>query len=185
MSVLRFCGIVFAVLGATSAARVAFADQWTPEHSGWDMWEPGWMQRDVWGTPNMEPGIRQRMARHWVFMHEGVPVDYRGLSNPLPIQPAVLDEGGRLYTERCGSCHGASGMGDGDMGKGLSPSPALLAYMIQLPMSVDEYMFWTISEGGESFGTDMPAFKDELEKEQIWTIVRYMRAGFPQALPAE
>jgi putative membrane protein len=59
-------------------------------------------------------------------------------------------------------------MGDGEAGRALNPSPALLAYMIQMPMAVDEYMYWTISEGGQAFGTAMPAFKDSLEPNQIW-----------------
>jgi mono/diheme cytochrome c family protein len=70
-------------------------------------------------------------------------------------------------------------MGDGEVAKSLSPSPALLAHMIQMPMSVDEYMLWSISDGGSAFGTAMPAFKDVLTNDEIWKIVTYMRAGFP------
>jgi mono/diheme cytochrome c family protein len=42
-------------------------------------------------------------------------------------------------------------------------------------------MVWTISEGGALFGTDMPAFKNTLSRDDIWRIVTYMRAGFPKA----
>lgn len=84
------------------------------------------------------------------------------------------------YAKQCASCHGAQGMGDGEAGRGLSPSPALLAYMIQMPMSVDEYMLWTISDGGKEFGTAMPDFKDKLSEEEIWQIVAFMRSGFPE-----
>ena len=35
-------------------------------------------------------------------------------------------------------------------------------------------------EGGDPFGTEMPAFKDRLTEEQIWQIIAYMRAGFPR-----
>jgi mono/diheme cytochrome c family protein len=70
-------------------------------------------------------------------------------------------------------------MGDGEAGKSLTPSPALLAWMIQRPVAVDEYLLWTISEGGTEFKTGMPAFKDTLSREEIWKIVAYMRAGFP------
>ena len=66
------------------------------------------------------------------------------------------------------------------MGKALSPSPALLAYMIRRPIAVDEYLLWTISEGGKQFATDMPAFKDKLAREEIWKIIAYMRAGFAE-----
>lgn len=52
--------------------------------------------------------------------------------------------------------------------------------MIQMPMSVAEYMLWTISEGGQSFRTAMPAFKDSLSEDDIGKIVGFMRAGFPE-----
>ena len=66
------------------------------------------------------------------------------------------------------------------MTKSLMPSPALLAYMIKRPISVDEYLLWAIADGGEAFATAMPAFKDKVSREDIWKIVAYMRAGFPQ-----
>ena len=48
-----------------------------------------------------------------------------------------------------------------------------------MPEGADAYLLWAISEGGTSFGTQMPAFKDKLSDEQIWQIVTFMRAGFP------
>ena len=53
--------------------------------------------------------------------------------------------------------------------------------MIQRPISVDEYLLWSIAEGGKQFDTEMPAFKDALAREDIWKIIAYMRAGFPGA----
>jgi len=146
-----------------------------------DMWNPDWMQRDMWGQGRMGPGMRHRMARHWTYMHQGLPAAYDGARNPLKADAETIGEGRTLYQTHCASCHGKTGMGDGDAGKALNPSPALLAYMIQMPVSVDEYMLWTVSEGGKEFGTEMPAFKDTLEKDEIWRIVLYMRAGFPDA----
>ena len=70
-------------------------------------------------------------------------------------------------------------MGHGDAGQALYPSPALLADLIRMPQAVDEYLLWAISEGGAPFGTKMPAFKDQLTREQIWQVITYMRAGFP------
>jgi len=51
--------------------------------------------------------------------------------------------------------------------------------MIKQRRSVDEYLLWTISEGGAQFGAEMPAFKEILTDRKIWQIVTYMRAGFP------
>jgi hypothetical protein len=70
-------------------------------------------------------------------------------------------------------------LGNGDLAQALSPSPALLAYLIQQPFAIDQYLLWSISEGGKQFGTAMPAFKDVLTEQQIWQIVAYLRAGFP------
>ena len=147
----------------------------------WDRWNPGWMQRDMWGPGQMGPGMRQRMARHWTFMHQGIPAAYQSARNPLSQDAKTIDDGRALYQKNCASCHGATGLGDGEVANSLNPSPALLAYMIQMPMSVDEYMLWSISDGGAAFGTAMPAFKDVLNRDEIWKIVSYMRAGFPPA----
>ncbi len=107
-----------------------------------DMWNPHWMHRDRWGSGDgaMGPDYQQRMRRHWFFMHSGLPHAYRGKTNLHSTTPDIIRAGLSLYTKHCTSCHGASGMGDGEAGRDLSPSPALLAYMIQMPMSVDEYM---------------------------------------------
>ena len=61
------------------------------------------------------------------------------------------------------------------------PSPALLAYMIRRPISVDEYLLWAIADGGEQFDSEMPAFRDKLSRDDIWRVIAYMRAGFPDA----
>nr|MDJ0958976.1 cytochrome c [Arenicellales bacterium] len=102
---------------------------------------------------------------------------------PFGQTPKVVKAGAVLYQQQCSECHGAQGMGDGDAAKALTPSPALLAYLIQMPMSVDEYLMWTIAEGGVDLKTDMPAFKDKLSQEDIWRIIAFMRAGFPDTMP--
>lgn len=149
------------------------------QHHQTDMWNPNWMQREMWGPGRMGPGMRQRMARHWTFMHEGIPADYQGTRSPFTSDAKIINEGRTLYQQNCASCHGTTGLGDGELANSLNPSPALLAYMIQMPMSVDAYMLWSISEGGEAFGTAMPAFKDALTRDEIWKIITFMRSGFP------
>jgi hypothetical protein len=76
-------------------------------------------------------------------------------------------------------CHGERGLGGGEAADDLTPSPALLAYLVQQPIAVDQYLLWSISEGGKEFGTAMPAFKDTLTRDQIWKIIAYLRAGLP------
>lgn len=178
----RITGLAIALTFALVAGNIpsASAQSNSPEPCCADPWNPGGMHRDMWRHGNMGPGQRTRMLRHWTFMNEGVPAEYRGERSPLDQTRAAIDAGGHLYAETCAACHGAAGLGDGEAGRGLTPSPALLAYMIRMPMMADEYLLWAISEGGAPFDTDMPAFKGALSQDEIWQIIAYMRAGFPK-----
>lgn len=185
-------GLFVSVLAAAGMAAVIGSSLVLAQgggRDGWggccDFWQPGWMHRHMWDGQGGDAEMRARMARHRAYMHEGAPEPYRGAVSTVKATPETLEAGGRLYTTHCISCHGKSGMGDGAAAKGLSPSPALLAYMIERPVAVDEYLLWTISEGGKTFGTDMPTFKHTLKTEEIWRIIVYMRAGFPKVASKE
>lgn len=120
------------------------------------------------------------MLRHRAAAMSGVPVPYRALNNPLPQTIATIDHGADIYARNCSSCHGATGMGDGDAGQGLSPPPANLARLSRMPMiHQDPYLYWTIAEGGSALGTAMPRFKDTLSKDDIWAVISYVQAGLP------
>lgn len=164
------------LLSFTAAAPAQEAKQ---QPRGFDYWQPDWMVRELWGPGRMPKGMMVRMLRHNVFMQYGVPKDYDGAHSTITQDAAAVTAGGKLYKEHCASCHGADGMGGGDPGKSVTPSAALLAFMIRRPISVDEYLLWAIADGGAQFDSDMPAFKDKLAREDIWRIVAYMRASFP------
>lgn len=146
---------------------------------GMDLWTHEREVAPYWQSKDTTPDLLSRAKRHREFMEGGVPVEYRSRTSPYPAATKVIDDGGQLYKAHCATCHGKSGLGNGEAGRDLTPSPALLAYLIERPRSVDEYLLWTISEGGAQFGTAMPAFKAVLTESQIWQIVTYMRAGFP------
>lgn len=146
---------------------------------GWDMWDPGVTQRDIWESDRLDRNLRWRFTRHSTFIEEGVPKAYQGANSPLTKTPETIKAGGVLYAEKCASCHNVAGMGGGSAGLALYPSPALLAHLVRMPSRADEYLIWAIADGGEPFASDMPAFKDELSEQQIWQIIIYMRAGFP------
>lgn len=176
--VICMIGLLACVGGSTSATgALAQGGPHSPQRP--DYWQPGWMQRHMWAPRSMHPNMRARMQRHWTYMHVGIPSDYVGARSPHKATTTVIQEGYAVYTKHCATCHGTYGMGDGEAGKSLSPSPALLTFMIHRPMAVDEYLLWTISEGGKNFDTSMPAFKDTLSRDEIWKIVAYMRSGFP------
>ncbi len=175
IAVLLLLVVAGAVLAAAPESKPA------PTSAYPDMWSPDWLLRDWWSLDPLEPSRQKRMARHRHFMEHGVPDPYRGERNPYAISPEIVREGRMLYTANCKDCHGQVGMGDGEMALAVNPSPALLAFMIQTPLGVDEYLMWSISEGGALFGSDMPSFKDRLSIAEIWKIITYMRAGFPRS----
>lgn len=142
-------------------------------------WDPKRVDDDVWRPDVMSPGQRQRMLRHWVFMNYGLPEAYRGARNPLLASVETIAAGAETYRAYCQECHGPRGLGDGDAAKSLAPSPAVLARIVEDPTAIDGYLMWAISDGGDAFESDMPAYKALLTEAEIWRIVAYMRAGFP------
>lgn len=109
-----------------------------------------------------------------------IPRDYQGLKNPLKPTDENILSGGKLYQQTCAVCHGTTGRGDGSAGKTLNPRPTPLAVTVPMPMTSDGYLFWRIKEGGQQFGSAMPAWGASLSGEQIWQIILYLRAGFPE-----
>lgn len=128
----------------------------------------------------MGPGM-MGSARHVYYMHNGLPAPYAGRRNPLPMSRAVLAEGRKLYASDCAACHGANGRGDGPAAQGLNPPPADLGFTMSMPVAQDDFLYWTIAEGGAPFGSAMPAFKTTLKPNQIWSLVTALRSGDLQA----
>jgi mono/diheme cytochrome c family protein len=143
-------------------------------------WQSDVLRRNVAATPEMGREQRSRMVRHRTYMIEGVPEDYQGAASPLDGSRKAIEAGRRLYTAKCAGCHGRKGRGNGDAGVTLKPSPALKTYISRRPWAADEYLLWSVAEGGAAFGSSMPAFREQLTRQQIWQIIAYMRAGFPR-----
>ncbi len=173
-------GTLIVLSGLGKFAPVRSQDR-PPPPRGFDYWQPDWMVRELWGPGNLPKGMMVRLLRHTTYMQYGVPKSYEGVKSTVPPGPQTISAGNKLFTEHCAVCHGRDGMGDGEPGRAVSPSPALLAYMIRRPIAVDEYLIWAISDGGKQFDSEMPVFKDNLSRDDIWRIITYMRAGFPDA----
>ena len=132
----------------------------------------------------MRGGMMGRLAgsmpRHRVAMHYGVPPPYATKRNPVRWSATLRDSAVALYRENCASCHGPQGRGDGEAGRDLVPPPADLQLLARTRFGRwDAFLFWAIAAGGEPFGTDMPAFADSLEEQQIWTLVSWIERGLP------
>lgn len=123
-------------------------------------------------------GGMHSMVRHQYVMREGLPDAYREFTNPLTVSDSVLANGQRVYTATCSSCHGETGAGDGPAGEALDPRPSNIQRLPRMPMmSSDAYLYWTIAEGGEPVQTGMPAFRQTLSSDDIWSVILYVREG--------
>jgi mono/diheme cytochrome c family protein len=133
------------------------------------------------GAGMVGQGMTGSMPRHHAAMMSGIPAPYNSLSNPLPRTRETVQRDAAVYEQNCASCHGATGARDGPVGRTLSPPPANLALLAQMPMvQWDPFMYLTVAEGGAQFGSAMPAFKDALSKDDIWAVIAYIQARLSQ-----
>jgi mono/diheme cytochrome c family protein len=184
MSKITLGAPVFAAIvgGMAAAASVVAQQQTAPVpwsgccgFSPWPMMGPGMMGHGMMG------GGYGSMPRMHFAMMSGVPVPYNSMSNPLPRTRDTVERGATVYEKNCAFCHGVTGLGDGPVGRTLSPPPANLAFLAQMPMvKWDPFMYWAVAEGGTQFGSAMPAFKDALSKDDIWAVIAYIQARLPQ-----
>lgn len=92
------------------------------------------------------------------------------IQNPLPVKPEIISHGKRLYLQLCSYCHGENLAGlSGEITGLTKPTPNLKA---RLKTHSDGDFFWKIQHGKG----DMPSFKDELEDEEIWSILQFTRS---------
>ncbi len=97
------------------------------------------------------------------------------------LDPVAVNRGKDLFAQNCVACHGPAGKGDGPAAASLSSQPADLSGGHSLGHSDDDYAYW-VENGIE--GTDMPAFGDELDQDQIQDVIAYVRSLQQDALLA-
>jgi high-affinity iron transporter len=90
----------------------------------------------------------------------------------LPRVKIDPDSGARLYAANCASCHGALGMGDGPMAKGMNPAPPDIGNFDFSRTVAPAMMFQKMSVGVA--GTAMPGFAEKLSAIERWNIVAYL-----------
>ena len=118
------------------------------------------------------------IGRYTDYMLGNIPEQYVDLKNPLPVSKENISDGKNLYQTQCMMCHGILGEGDGSISQSLIPRPANLALTRKLPVATDDFLFWTLSEGGQLYDTAMPKFSEQLSDKEIWQISLYINSGF-------
>ncbi|MEW5829367.1 MAG: cytochrome c [Chloroflexota bacterium] len=108
-----------------------------------------------------------------ITLHE-IPAEYVGWTNPLMGDAAAVAAGKVVFEQNCVSCHGATGVGDGEAGVALDPPPADLHKVNEL--AGEDFIYFVINEGVE--GTSMVSWKGTLSEEQIQQVAAYIRTTF-------
>jgi putative copper export protein/mono/diheme cytochrome c family protein len=97
--------------------------------------------------------------------------------SPTGFTSAAIARGAELFQQNCTSCHGRQGRGDGPAAKSLAIPPADLTAEHLFAHS-DGELFWWLTHGME--GPDgnlvMPGFGDQLDEDQRWNLIDYIRA---------
>lgn len=93
-----------------------------------------------------------------------------------PAAVASSHPGASVYAHECQSCHGARGRGDGAAARNANIDVPDLTDAEMASQSDDE-LFAIVTRGHKP----MPAFRDRLNEQQRWDVVRYVRAAFAPA----
>jgi copper transport protein len=101
------------------------------------------------------------------------PPDAAQLKNPVAATPESISEGKRLYQRYCASCHGSNA--EGGPGNDLIPAAPDLTDNEWKHGSTDGEIFSVIKNGVPP-DLNMIPFGDQLNDQQIWNVVNYLRS---------
>lgn len=112
-----------------------------------------------------------------------IPSSAKTRPNPVPASPEALQGGMSHWADHCASCHGNSGDGQTEMGRGLYPRPPDMRMPATQNLS-DGALFYIIEQGVKLTG--MPAWGTGTpEGEQAsWKLVHFIR-HLPKLTPEE
>lgn len=139
-------------------------------------WRESMSEDDRWAAIHYIRTVFSRPAMR--DPDEGDPTDsYVGMTNPLPLNQDVIDQGKAIYTRECMVCHGAAGRGQGPYRHVLQPPPPDFgdgSYgTVDKPVFNDADYYWRISEGVP--WTAMPTWKLRYNVKDRWALVHFVR----------
>lgn len=117
------------------------------------------------------PGTVETTVMTW--MKQKIVIGGKKVANPLPSSTETIHEGQIAFSHYCFTCHGLDGQNTGvPFAETMSPPvPPLSSPQVQ--KYTDGQLKSVISNG--IFPSGMPASKDILSDEEIWSIVVYLR----------
>ena len=105
-------------------------------------------------------------AKGWTL-----PATAKEEKNPLPVNEATLAGGKKLFLQKCQRCHGPEGKGDGPDADHDHHDHMDLTNAKNAAANPEGVVFYKVWHGRQN--PRMPAFEDQLTKEQVWAIVAY------------
>jgi copper transport protein len=104
-----------------------------------------------------------------------IPDGGKNEKSPLASVKDAAVRGKVLYASHCAQCHGPQGKGDGPG----SDYAADLTDDLRTELNTEGVLFYKIWNGRIKYGKgpteDMPAFNSKLAKDQVWTLVEYLK----------
>lgn len=95
----------------------------------------------------------------------------KNMKNPVAPSEASLKAARLIFAERCVSCHGEQGKGDGPDSMMYDPAPSDLTDPRRMRRQTDGELFFKITYGRKP----MPSFESRLSEEQRWELVLLLR----------
>jgi mono/diheme cytochrome c family protein len=102
-----------------------------------------------------------------------IPADAANEKNPFSGDAKAIATGKELYGKTCQKCHGPGGLGDGPDADPDAMMDMDLTVARRAARNPDGVVFYKVWNGRKK--PKMPAFKDELTKDQAWQIVSYVQ----------
>jgi mono/diheme cytochrome c family protein len=118
---------------------------------------------------SQEKGGPQGSTSGWTL-----PPDADTKKSPLTVNEKVLATGKAVFKDKCTKCHGPGGLGDGPDADPDHREDMDLTNPKRADRNSDGIVFYKVSNGRRK--PKMPAFKDELNEQQVWSVVAYVQS---------
>ena len=116
-----------------------------------------------------DSSLQQKSTSGWTL-----PPGAAETKSPLTVDDKVLAIGKKVFSDKCEKCHGPKGLGDGPDADPDHAEDMNLTNPKRAERNTDGVVFYKVLNGRRN--PKMPAFKDDLSTEQIWSVVAYAQS---------
>lgn len=102
-----------------------------------------------------------------------LPPDAAARKSPLTVDDKVIAAGKTVFKNKCQRCHGPAGRGDGPDADPDRQQDMDLTNSKRASRNADGVVFYKVMNGRKK--PKMPAFKEELTEQQVWSVVAYVQ----------